>query len=131
VWEERVGWDGNPALLVDLSDGAAKRSERANALLEEEPEHMPLQRRDLFANDDLHAQLALDRHRLCSFRRIDPVVVCDRNHIESQLLGSREHLRNASRAVGGHRMDVQIGSPLQASHPSLCWAHEGRSSQIG
>jgi hypothetical protein len=42
VREERVGWDGNPALLVDLRNGAAQRPEGSNALLKEEAEHMPL-----------------------------------------------------------------------------------------
>lgn len=59
VGEEWVGWDGNPALLVDLRNGASQRPKGSDALLEEESEHMPLQRRDLFANDDLHAQLVL------------------------------------------------------------------------
>ena len=131
VREERVGWDSNPALLMDLRDGAAKGPEWADTLFKEESKHVALQRGDLLTNDDLHAQLVLDRHRLCRLRSIDAVVVRDGNHIESQLLGSREHLRNTGGAVGSHRMDVQVGSPLQASHPSLCWAHDGRSSQIG
>jgi hypothetical protein len=58
-------------------------------------------------------------------------VIGDGNHIESQLLGPRKYLRNTGRAVGGHRMDVQIGSPLHSRYPSLRWAHDGRSSQIG
>ena len=131
VREEGVGWDGDPSLFVDLGDGAAKRSERANPLLEEEPEHVPLQRRDLLANDDLHAQLVLDRHRLCRPGRVNAVVIGDGNHIESRLFRSREHLRNTGGAIGGHRMDMQIGSPLHASHQSLCWAHDCGSSQIG
>ena len=116
---------------MDLRDGAAKGPEWADTLFKEESKHVALQRGDLLTNDDLHAQLVLDRHRLCRLRSIDAVVVRDGNHIESQLLGSREHLRNTGGAVGSHRMDVQVGSPLQASHPSLCWAHDGRSSQIG
>ena len=131
VREERVGGDGDSPLLVDLGDGAAEGSEGAHPLLKEESEHMPLQRGDLLANDDLHAQLVFDRHRLRRSRCIDAVVIGDGNHIESRLFGSRKHLRNASGAVGGHRMDMQIGSPLHATHPLLCWAHDCGSSQIG
>ena len=130
VWEERMGGDGDPPLLVDLGDGAAQGSEGANTLFQEEPEHVPLQRRDLLANDHLHAQLVLDRHHLCRFGRIDAVVIGDGNDIKSQLFSSRQHLRNTSGAIGGHRMNVQVGSPLHASHPSLCWAHDCGSSQI-
>jgi hypothetical protein len=28
-------------------------------------------------------------------------------------------------------MNMQIGSPLHATHPLLCWAHDCGSSQIG
>jgi hypothetical protein len=58
-------------------------------------------------------------------------VIRDGNDIEPQLFGPRQHLRNTGGAVGGHRMNMQIGSPLHASRSSLCWAHDGRSSQIG
>jgi len=61
VREERVGWDGDPSLLVDLGDGAAEGPERADPLLKEEAEHVPLKGGDLLANDHLNAQLVFDR----------------------------------------------------------------------
>ena len=87
-------------------NGADWESHPANPLLEEEPKHMPLQRGDLFANDDLHTELVLDCHRLCRLRRVNAVVIGNRNHIESRLFGACEHLRYTGGAVRGHRVDV-------------------------
>jgi hypothetical protein len=44
VWKEGVGGDGDPPLLVDLSDSATERVEWPNAFVEEEAEKMSLQR---------------------------------------------------------------------------------------
>jgi hypothetical protein len=119
-----MGWNGDTTLLMDLGDGAAQGPEWADTLFKEESEHMPLERGDLFANDYLHAELALDRHRLRRLGRVDAVVIGNRNHVESCLLRTSKHLCHAGCAIGGHRVDVQIGSSLYASHPLLCWAHD-------
>lgn len=86
--------DGDPPLLVNLRDGAAERVEWPNAFVEEEAKKMPLQRRDLFANDHLHMKAIGERHLLCRLRRINAIVICDGDDVEANLFGLREHLRN-------------------------------------
>jgi hypothetical protein len=119
-----MGWNGDTALLMDLGDGAAQGPEWSDTLFQEESEHMPLERGDLLADNDLYAKLALDRHRLCRLGRVDAVMIGNRNHVESRLFSACKHLRDAGCAIGGHRVDMQIGSSLYASHPLLCWAHD-------
>jgi hypothetical protein len=94
VREEGVSGDGDPPLLVDLSDGTAERVEWPDAFVEEEAKEVSLQRRDLFANDHLYMKAVSDRHLLCRLRRIDAIVICDGDDVEANLFGVCEHLRN-------------------------------------
>jgi hypothetical protein len=90
--KEGVSGDGDPTLLVDFGDGATERMERPHALMEEEAKDVSLQRRDLFANDDLNVEFVRDCYLPRRLRRVNAIVIRDGDDVQPNLFGVREHL---------------------------------------
>jgi hypothetical protein len=53
IRDQRMGGNGEPALVVDLGDRRAQRAEGLDRRLDPQGEQVPAERRDLLADDDL------------------------------------------------------------------------------
>src|SRR6187431_1486888 len=96
---------------------------------------MPTERRHLLADDDVRAQATLARDGLGRHRRVDPLVVRDRDDIEVRPgLDAVEDRRDAGRAVAGEGMDVQVGATEAGrgvGHGAAPWAPGPASGASG
>jgi hypothetical protein len=63
VRHERMGWNGEAALLVDRGDRRAERPERPDRTLQKQAEQVTAERRDLLPDDDLERQAPIGRDR--------------------------------------------------------------------
>jgi hypothetical protein len=99
VWEEGVGKDRQSPLFMNLSDGAPKRAQRSDSLLQEEAEQVALQGGDLLANDHLDVQPTPACHLLGRLRSINPIVIRDGDQIKPNLFRTGQHLRDRRRPV--------------------------------
>ena len=116
VRHERMGRDGQPARLVDREDRRPERAVRPDRPVEVQREEVAAEGRDLLADDDLGAQAAVARHRPRGDRRIDPLVVRDRDDVEvGRALDVVEDRLDAGGAVAGEGVDVEVGPPRGAS----------------
>ena len=111
VRDERVGRDGQAARLVDREDRRPQRAVRPDRPVEIERQQVAAERRDLLADDDLDAQAAVARHRPRGERRVDPLVIRDRDDVEvGRALDVVEDRLDAGRPVAGERVDVEVGA---------------------
>src|SRR6185295_3031184 len=114
---ERMGRDRETALLVDLADRRPEGPEGANPLADEQRQEMTAERRDLLADDDLDPEVLLAGHGPRCERRVDALVIRDRDEVEARgLLGAVQDRGDAVGAVRCEGVDVEVGPTEGRGH---------------
>ena len=109
-------------------DGPAEAAQGGDRPLEEQPQQVPAARADLLADDDPGPQAAIQGDPAGRERRVDPLVVGDRDDVQDALaLDVVEDLGHGRRAVGRERVDVQVGAAepcrgIGARRPAWSWS---------
>jgi hypothetical protein len=117
VRHERVGRDGDAALIVDLGDRRAHRPERLDLGLDPQREQVAAEGRHLLADDHFEREAAVARHRSPGDCGIDALVIGDGNHVElARARDVIEDLDDAGGPVGGEGVDMQVGAPQPVGH---------------
>jgi hypothetical protein len=108
---------------VDRADRVERAEAGRHALLEEQAEEVAIERADLFAHDDVDAELGMRARPVARAQRAaDLVVVGDGHHVDLTIVGGfHDHLGTLG-AVAPHRVHVQVGATVRTgSHCRRVW----------